>query len=75
MNIIKLLEDELPPAIEELEEKISLAYETIRTMESKLAQLQRIAHAVSDVLPQERSFALRRFDLAGLTGADKESNL
>ena len=45
MNIIRLLEDHLPAAIEELDVKITEAYNLISIHEARRAQLLRIASA------------------------------
>jgi hypothetical protein len=54
MNIIQLLKDHLPAAIEELNEKIAESYNAISILESRRLQLQRIANAAGIQLADEQ---------------------
>jgi len=67
MNIIRLLEDHLPPAIEELNDEIKKAYVAISLLESRRLQLQRIA----DVAGIE--YASAREDPKDSTGSSDSS--
>jgi hypothetical protein len=65
MNIIQLLQDHLPSAIEDLDDEITKAYNTISLLESRRLQLQRIANAAGITVRESAPSRLKDSTLNG----------